>query len=229
LLCACASARPLPTHAPPPWTSDESVWVDPHTEAQFGAGAFMEAAVKNLTAELLRDGFQSGRSDDPATLVIRLNEDSNNRTGTFHFTLWRRGNRVGQVTVTSDELPCWLSFAANVDAKNAQCLGRAGANLIEDAPELAAVHQKPATPAAGAGPQISGRLAVLDLRNETSDLQPKDVRYFTDVIRAAVLRLRPQLEVMTRENLLVLLKSTGNDELDESANQAVAQLLGSAP
>jgi hypothetical protein len=74
-----------------------------------------------------------------------------------------------------------------------------------------AAASRPAAPARPVAKQLAGRLAVLDLRNETSDLAPKDVRYFTDVIRAGVLKYEPQLDVMTRENLMVLLQSSGKD------------------
>ena len=57
----------------------------------------------------------------------------------------------------------------------------------------------------------SGKLAVLDFQNKAKDLNADDVRYFADVVRGATLKSAPGLEVMTRENLLVLLQSTGKD------------------
>ena len=56
---------------------------------------------------------------------------------------------------------------------------------------------------------LHGKLAVLDLKNYTKDLDKQNAQYFTDVIRQATLRLEPGLDIMTRENLLVLLQSTG--------------------
>jgi hypothetical protein len=56
-----------------------------------------------------------------------------------------------------------------------------------------------------------GMVAVLDLRSSTKDLTPEDVRYFGDVVRGATLKAAPRLEVMTRENLLVLLQASGKD------------------
>ena len=56
-----------------------------------------------------------------------------------------------------------------------------------------------------------GKLAVLDFRNFAKDLKPEDVRYFTDVVRGATLKSVPNLDVMTRENLLVLLQASGRD------------------
>ena len=64
----------------------------------------------------------------------------------------------------------------------------------------------------GAKPLLGGgKLAVLDFKNFSKDLQADNVRYFTDVVRGASLRAAPRLEVMTRENLLVLLQATGKD------------------
>lgn len=57
----------------------------------------------------------------------------------------------------------------------------------------------------------SGKLAVLDFRNSARDLGADNVRYFADVVRGASLRAAPGLDVMTRENLLVLLQATGKD------------------
>jgi hypothetical protein len=57
----------------------------------------------------------------------------------------------------------------------------------------------------------SGKLAVLDFKNSTKDLNTQDVRYFADVIRGATLKSAPGLSVMTRENLLVLLQATGKE------------------
>jgi hypothetical protein len=52
------------------------------------------------------------------------------------------------------------------------------------------------------------RLAVLELRNYSS-LAPENVRYFGDLIREAVLQSAPAMDVMTRENLVVLLGASG--------------------
>ncbi len=56
---------------------------------------------------------------------------------------------------------------------------------------------------------LKGKLAVLDLKNFTKELNRENAQYFTDVIRQASLRMEPGLDIMTRENLLVLLQSTG--------------------
>jgi TolB-like protein len=56
-----------------------------------------------------------------------------------------------------------------------------------------------------------GKLAVLDFQNYAKDLSREQAQYFADVVRGAALRSAPGLEVMTRENLLVLLQATGKD------------------
>jgi ubiquinone biosynthesis protein UbiJ len=58
---------------------------------------------------------------------------------------------------------------------------------------------------------LSGKLAVLELRNFAKDLTRENVQYFTDVVRGAALRAQPQLEVITRENLMVLMQASGKD------------------
>ena len=63
----------------------------------------------------------------------------------------------------------------------------------------------------GAHSMAGGKLAVLDFKNFAKDLKPEDVRYFTDIVRGQSLKTAPQLEVMTRENLLVLLQASGKD------------------
>jgi TolB-like protein len=66
-------------------------------------------------------------------------------------------------------------------------------------------------PAAGRPILDRGKLAVLDFQNFAKDLSKEDVHYFADVVRGATLKTSPGMEVMTRENLLVLLQATGKD------------------
>jgi hypothetical protein len=81
------------------------------------------------------------------------------------------------------------------------------------APTQASEPRPPANPPPSQRTAIvsSGKLAVLDFKSYTTLLKPEDVRYFTDVVRGATLKASPSLEVMTRENLLVLLQATGKD------------------
>ena len=58
---------------------------------------------------------------------------------------------------------------------------------------------------------LQGRVAVLEFAGKSSGLGPEQMRYFADQVRGAVVRFNPALEVITRENLIVLLKSNGKD------------------
>jgi hypothetical protein len=82
--------------------------------------------------------------------------------------------------------------------------------------EQAAAQQELAAPPERRTPEerrgvlpLRGKLAVLDLKNFTRELTQQNAQYFTDVIRQASLRMEPGLDIMTRENLMVLLQSTG--------------------
>ena len=71
----------------------------------------------------------------------------------------------------------------------------------------------PAPPVAAASPnrlRDGAMVAVLDFKHAAS-FTADDSRYLADVVRAAVLKAAPRLGVMTRENLLVLLQSSGKD------------------
>ncbi len=57
----------------------------------------------------------------------------------------------------------------------------------------------------------AGKVAVLDFKNYAKDLQKENVQYFTDLVRGVVLKGAPRFNVMTRENLLVLLQASGKD------------------
>jgi hypothetical protein len=82
--------------------------------------------------------------------------------------------------------------------------------------QAAAQQEQLAAPSERRGPEerrgvlpLKGKLAVLDLKNFTRELTQQNAQYFTDVIRQASLRMEPGLDIMTRENLMVLLQSTG--------------------
>lgn len=57
------------------------------------------------------------------------------------------------------------------------------------------------------------RIAVLDFKNKLQGAERSSVdpAYFSDLVRGAAIRLAPGLLVMTRENLLVLLRTTGQN------------------
>ena len=215
LLTACRAAAPMPDvpavvpsspHAAPPWTSSVAVWVDPQTDAGMGGGEFMEKLVMQLPDALGAAGFKEAHQGDPGALALKVvSPESHFSSIEVAYSVTKDGRVLDSGHFDSGKLPC---------GENSQsCAAKVIVSRIEDAQAVAAL-AKPAT-AERAAPavraQLSGRLAVLELRNETQQLTDRDARYFTDVIRAAVLKLAPQLEVMTRENLLVLLKASGTD------------------
>lgn len=57
----------------------------------------------------------------------------------------------------------------------------------------------------------TGKLAVLELRSYAKELTPQNVRYLSDRLRTTTLRRAPGFDVMTRENLLVLLQAGGKE------------------
>src|SRR5438270_463147 len=57
---------------------------------------------------------------------------------------------------------------------------------------------------------LTGGCATV-LRSSARELGADNVRYFADVVRGATLKVSPGLDVMTRENLLVLLQANGKD------------------
>jgi len=65
--------------------------------------------------------------------------------------------------------------------------------------------------AAAAASSPGPLLAVLEFKNKLPEADRKsvDASYFSDVVRAAALQSAPQVRVITRENLLVLLQSSG--------------------
>jgi len=112
----------------------------------------------------------------------------------------------------------WLVHEAHsaAHAPAAEIVHESAAPLVQPAPSQPAASQPAlAQPAASADRRAaifsSGKLAVLDFKSYTDALKPEDVRYFTDVVRGQVLKAAPALQVMTRENLLVLLQATGKD------------------
>jgi hypothetical protein len=99
---------------------------------------------------------------------------------------------------------------------NATELSTWAAGRLKTPPEATVVAPNPTlTPPASARRSAwlpeGGKVAVLDFRAFTGRVSPDNLLYFTDLVRGACLGAAPRLEVMTRENLLVLLQSTGKD------------------
>jgi hypothetical protein len=82
-------------------------------------------------------------------------------------------------------------------------------------------------PPVGARPLPAGhrRLAVLELRSSSPELNPASVRYFGDVLRGAALRESAATEVLPRETLLADLASCGSECALEMGRRAGADVV----
>lgn len=121
----------------------------------------------------------------------------------------RDGETLDRTDLKPFDLPCWSSFRTEA----MHCVAREIAARVLESPKVAAVMRRPPRTRVAAVPEhaLSGKLAVLELRNFTKDLTVQNAQYFTDLVRSAALKAQPQLEVITRENLLVLLQASGKD------------------
>ena len=210
LLAACAGTPLKPTATPGDWVPQEKVWVDPDPGSSLGWGSSMEGAARTLQRSLLEAGMQQGAKDDPKSLVVKLDMSAGAVTFSFSYKILRGGAQIEEGSFTGNDLDCW-SLLTPVGQKG-QCVAREYANRILTSRVLALEHQgAPPLQQQAAQVKLSGRLAVLDLRLLTKELTPDDARYFTDIVRTSVLKAAPQLEVITRENLIVLLQASGKD------------------
>ena len=211
LLVACAGTPLKPTVTAGDWVPQEKVWVDPDPGSSLGWGSAMDGAARTLQRTLLEAGMQQGAKDDPQSLVVKLDMSAGAVTFSFSYKMSRGGAPVEEGSFTGNDLDCW-SLLMPVGQKG-QCVAREYANRILTSRVLALEHKTAAPPQKQAAAQVklTGRLAVLDLRLLTKEMTQDDARYFTDIVRTAVLKVAPHLEVITRENLLVLLQSSGKD------------------
>lgn len=183
--------------------------------------------VKAASASELRLSLDSFTRTDEAVMGGTLVKAS----------LWRSGREVDRFEVTADQLDCVSPLWGVSAQKNAECFGRGVVTALLRSGKVAeAATNAPATPRAQPAPvqmlaaqpspprsdstaiaapvqtralPLKGKLAVLDLKNFTRDLSKENAQYFSDVIRQASLKMEPGLDIMTRENLLVLLQATG--------------------
>src|SRR6185312_5894863 len=125
-------------------------------------------------------------------------------------TALRGSDVLARFRLVGMDLPC-MSFGTAVSGGAVACIAREVSAHLLESKSLAAAVVPAAAPAAAAGQQRTGKLAVLELRNFTSELTRENAQYFTDLVRSGVLKARPKLEVITRENLLVLLQASGKD------------------
>lgn len=111
--------------------------------------------------------------------------------------------RVAPETAVAEPPPARAPAAADPPPARAQA-------AIEPppAPARSAVEPQPAAPAP-APIALKGKLAVLDLKNFSRELTRENALYFTAVVRGVTLEVEKGIDVITRENLLTLLQSTG--------------------
>ena len=196
--CKMAPPRPMPSAD---WTRGAGVSLRSQSD-----GAWMKSVLQDAEGDLRGAGFRTVERAQAGDLDLLVSLDN----GEVAVQVQRGGERVDQYSIAFHDLPC--EGGMTVDAA---CVGReVAARLVESrAAEAAVGHSQPAPPVAAA-PARSGKLAVLDLRNFAPDLTPQNAQYFTDLVRGAALKAHPQMEILTRENLLVLLQATGR-KLDE--------------
>lgn len=228
---ACATVPPpAPLPSIQDWVEGTRIALKGPTDVSVATGHKKadspESMVSNfrgaLEADLVSGGFTLSDRSDPGTLIVKvLSVRADDLVAAVHVS----GEQLVTFQIASASLPCFEGS----DLKMMRCYARALASRLLQSPEVAkaAMSQKaqtstyapPANKPASIDParrqqsskalQLSGKLAVLDLRNFTTDLAKENVQYFTDVVRSAALRAQPQLQVMTRENLIVLLKASG--------------------
>ena len=206
LLAGCKTPLPRPMPSAE-WMRSSAVYVsfDPGRDSN----GLASATVAPVQSELRLAGFRL--ADAPSRqgeLDVTLAAPSDAQ---IDAEAAKDGAPVDQISVNFGvfgDVPCG---GGHFDAK---CIGREIVVRLLSSPKVAAAMSRGAAPAVAGPHRLSGKLAVLELRNFTKDLTKENAQYFTDVVRSAALKAQPQLEVMTRENLVVLLKSTGKS-LDE--------------
>jgi len=214
LIClsiGCRTARPAP---PVPTGSGlrgarihVTAWPSEFLGHEEPARIFRQAFTEDLTAAGV--AVVDGEADfDLAFDLLGIESASFRASGTL---IQPGGGEVQRLKV-DDSVECYDSWEDVNSGKLTRCFARHLAIDLLESPRAAQafrnVRPRPATP-----PQreLAGKLAVLELRNFTKDLTRENAQYFTDVVRSAALKAQPQLEVMTRENLLVLLQASGKD------------------
>ena len=236
--CALAGSQPpTPWRSFPAWPRAASIWVDPEAPHEFMTTAQTARVLDSVRSALPIAGFRVLTTPDKGALQFKLAQVGSlgllgalrARSLEYECTVALEGKPVEAWRFYPDELGCG-------DENVFVCAGKMIVNrLIDSQPVAAAAASLPQlasqavvsspgagqTPTATAAPPMNslpvsraapaGKLAVLELRSLTPELTADNARYFTDLVRSAALRVAPQVEVMTRENLLVLLKSTGRD------------------
>ena len=221
LAAACKTAAPtLPDN--PGWIGGQRIAVvGPQTVGVGGPELAAKYLHDELENDLRTEGFVIG--DGGMQVVIESFEKSLVRA-----SVQSEGREVQRLEVNGDQLGCLSSMWGLAANDNAHCYANgltvalvkseavaraAGAPSQPVASRNVAAAEPPTRPVEPSADRrvlvLRGKLAVLDLKNFTKDLTRENAQYFTDVIRQASLRMEPALDIMTRENLLVLLQSTG--------------------
>jgi len=219
-LFACATARAPMLPANPGWIGGQKVAVQGPQNVGIGgpelAAQYLHDGVEN---DLRAMGFAVGEGG--LTVAIESFE-----RGQVRASVRGGGRELQRIELNGDLLGCVSSAWGLYANDNAQCYSR---GLVAEMVKSDAVARAAGTPVPQAQPvqqpaettpptemaadrrvlHLRGKLAVLDLKNFTKDLSRENAQYFTDVIRQASLRMEPGLDIMTRENLVVLLQSTG--------------------
>lgn len=210
--CSAAPPRPMPSAD---WAKGATAFVQPPTTL---LGYFGDPAYENppamLKAETEANLRSAGlrvidRQEDKGEVQVLIDPLDNDRLD-IPVQIVRDGETLDRMDLKPFDLPCWSSFRTEA----MHCVAREIAARVLESQKLAAAlraNPRPARATAAQGRVLFGKLAVLELRNFTKDLTVQNAQYFTDVVRSAALEEQPQLEVITRENLLVLLQASGKD------------------
>jgi hypothetical protein len=215
LAAACSMARAVPDRAAAQaWTQGQRIVLEgtPSIGANMG-GASPQMFSAIVESELREAGFTVLSAGDPQDLHLKLVSAERARASA---AVARNGETIEPIEIDGDQLGCvsiWWG-EGDVQRDNFKCYARGMLNAIVGSPRIAAAaglaRSERRAPVAARVP-ASGKLAVLELRNFTRELTKENAQYFTDVVRSAALKAQPQLEVVTRENLLVLLQASGKD------------------
>jgi hypothetical protein len=153
-------------------------------------------------------GAEVGQRGQIDVVLTKIEEGSFGSSSSLSADILAHGKLIQHVDYDGEKL---CGPGGNDYNNSAPCFARELANTLariaEADPSLAQGER--AGPAAPQSLRLHGKVAVLELKNHTRELSPENVQYLTDVVRQAALRAATGADVMTRENLLVLLEASG--------------------
>lgn len=218
---ACQTARPSAGSLPPPLLGLRVyTQVERAADGVKIADAEIELALRESNAALVQAGLEVAESAAAADLVRRISGGRRGVTVTFE-----AGGRLLDSKALLYSTECLASDSTRI------CRSRMREKFMEwfkSSPAILAwaeQRQRPAGPApATAKSVLGGALAVLAFNNKLKGLDREqiDPDYFADVVRSAALRASPELRVMTRENLFVLLQASGK-KLEECEGECAVE------